>query len=42
MERQEKMINFIDENGYSDFVSMISEGFDTGIPEKMKIGNGHV
>ena len=36
------MINFIDENGYSDFVSMISEGFDTGLPEKMKIGNGHV
>lgn len=36
------MINFIDENGYSDFVSMISEGFDTGLPEKMKIGKGHV
>ena len=29
------MINFIDEDGYSDFVSMIGEGFDTGLPEKI-------
>lgn len=36
------MINFIDEGCYSDFVSMIDKGLDTGLSEKMKISKDHV
>lgn len=36
------MIKIVDEYGYEQFVSMIGEGFDTGLNEKLKPKKGHV
>lgn len=36
------MINFIDEDGYEDFVTMMEDGFDTGLESKFKPKKNHV